>query len=260
MSFRRAKCGCLTNGKRHLIVDVDYKNLELFIAWHYSNDDNLGHALVDSDFHTTTAAAIFNTPYALVTGLQRFNSKFVTFGIAYGRQAWSLSQGELFDLTKGDEREAQLYIDRFWALYPGYKREYDRWQWLALNKGEIRTPMGRVRRWRWKSPDQINRIKNQAVNYPCQSLASDVCLSALIRLNKVLGELGLGHVLFTVHDSLVFEVPEDRVHEAMVVIQREMTVVPFPSHIKLFVDAEVGPSLGEVEKYDPERDYTALAA
>jgi len=246
---RTAKCGCRTNGKRHVIIDVDYKNLELFIAWHYSADENLGRALVEEDFHRRTASAIFNKAYDEVTGLDRFNSKFVTFGIAYGRQAWSLCQGELLELTGGNERKAQEFIDRFWGLYPGYKRVYDGWKRDAVKNGELRTPMGRVRRWRLIDKSKIRAIENQAVNFPIQSLASDVCLHALIRLNKRLPAMGLGHVLFTVHDSLVFEVPEDRVDEAVVVIEQEMLQTPFETHIQLFVDIEVGPSLGEVKAY-----------
>jgi DNA polymerase I-like protein with 3'-5' exonuclease and polymerase domains len=241
----------------HVIVDVDYKNLELFIAWHYSGDENLGRALTEQDFHTATAAAVFNKSYAWMTdpankqeaGDLRFNSKFVTFGIAYGRQAYSLAQGELKALTGGSEQLAQQYIDRFWALYPKYQEVYNQWQRDALTVGELRTPLGRVRRWRLITPDKVNHIKNQAVNFPIQSLASDTCLSALIRLNKRLPAAGLGDVLFTVHDSLVFEVPEDRLHEAIAVIKEEMTTPPYETHIKLFVDVEYGPTLGDVQPY-----------
>jgi uracil-DNA glycosylase family 4 len=241
----------------YLIVDVDYKNLELFIAWHYSKDVNLGKALTERNFHTNTAAAIFGKSYEWMldpaneheAGLMRFNSKFVTFGIAYGRQAYSLAQGELKDITGGSESVAQKYVDRFWSEYPDYKIVYDGWQRQALTEGELTTPLGRKRRWRLVTPDTINHIKNQAVNFPIQSLASDTCLSAFIRLNKRLRAEGLGYVLFTVHDSLVFEVKEDKLDRAVEVIVEEMTTPPYDTHIKLSVDIDVGPSLGEVEKY-----------
>jgi uracil-DNA glycosylase family 4 len=233
----------------YVIVDVDYKNLELFIAWHYSGDETLGFALTQRDFHTFTAAGAFQKPYDQVTGLDRFNSKFITFGIAYGRQEWSLAQGELFELTGGDPAEARKYIDNFWNTYPGYKEVYDRWQYDAIEKGELRTPMGRVRRWRLITGGLVNHIKNQAVNFPIQSLASDTCLSALIRLNAKLPAMELGRVLFTVHDSVVFEVPENRLDEAVTVIAQEMVKPPFETHIKLFVDIEVGETLGDVKHY-----------
>src|SRR5690606_7176808 len=134
---------------------------------------------------------------------------------------------ELKELTGGSEREAQKYVDRFWSTYPVYKECYDQWQTDAITYGELTTPLGRKRRWRLIMPDMVNHIKNQAVNFPIQSLASDICLSALIRLSRLLPEMGLGHVLFTVHDSLVFEVPKRRMAEAIAVITREMQRPPF---------------------------------
>jgi uracil-DNA glycosylase family 4 len=237
------------------IAEADYKNLELFIAWHYSGDDNLGRALTVQDFHTATASAIFNKPYDEVTGADRFQSKFVTFGITYGRGSWSLAQGELKELTGGDEREAQRYIDRFWGLYPDYKRVYDQWIYDAIHKGELRTPMGRVRRWRLIDKSKLNHIKNQAVNSPIQALASDTCLSAGIRLSRMLKERGWGRVLFPVHDSLVFNLKKAHKTEALRLIRTVMTTPPYETHIKLFVDIECGPSLGEVEKWEDPIDF-----
>jgi len=242
-----------------VIVDIDYKNLELFIAWHYSGDENLGHALTGlrpdgtpMDFHTNTASAIFAKAYEDVTGFDRFNSKFVTFGIAYGRQAYSLAQGELKEITGGDERKAQEYIDRLWDMYPKWADQYFRWQDDALTKGELVTTLGRKRRWRLITPQTVNAIKNQAVNFPMQSLASDTCLSALIRTNRGLKERKWGRVLFTVHDSLVYSIKRAHLDEALDYITREMVTPPYKTHIKLAVEVEVGPSLGEVQEYIKE--------
>jgi uracil-DNA glycosylase family 4 len=239
----------------YAIVDIDYKNLELFIAHHYSGDEHLLKALTEYDFHTYTAAGAFGKPYDEVTGLDRFNSKFITFGIAYGRQAYSLAMGELKELTGGNEQKAQGYIDRFWATYPDYYRVYNQWIDDAWNKGELRTPMGRVRRWRLLMPSMMNHVRNQAVNFPIQSLASDMCLSALIRLNTRLEELGYGRVLFTVHDSLVFEIRHECLDLAIPVIVAEMVTPPFETQTPFFVEVEVGPNLGEVEKYGDQKQF-----
>ena len=96
-------------------------------------------------------------------------------------------------------------------------------------------------------PQMINHIKNQAVNFPIQSLASDICLSAGIRLDQQLGDLG--RVLFTVHDSLVFEVREEAKEEAIALIERVMITPPMETVAKFAVDIEVGPSLGEVQAW-----------
>jgi uracil-DNA glycosylase family 4 len=248
-----------------VIVDADYKNLELFTAAHLTNDEVLYAALTEippgfdkADFHRATAATIFRKPLHEVTGHDRFNSKFVTFGIGYGRQAWSLAQGELFGITGGDERQAQEYIDLLWAKYRKWKAGYDEWQRLALEEGEIRIKeTGRVRRWRLITPSTVNAIRNQAVNFPPASLASDINLSAMIRLQNILPKKDLGYPLFPVHDSLVFEIREDRLEEALVIIEREMTSPPFETFVKLEIEIDVGYNLGEVV---PLQDWRARDA
>jgi uracil-DNA glycosylase family 4 len=245
----------------YLIVDVDYSNLELFVAWHYSGDEKLGEALTrpgpngKPDYHRHAAAAMFNTPFEQVSGDMRFNSKFVTFGVAYGRQAYSLAQGELKALTGGDERVAQGYIDKFWTGFPKWKKFYDECQWKALHEQELTTTLGRKRRWRLVMPSLENHIKNQAVNFPLQSLASDICLSAGIRLTEALKERNWGRVLFTVHDSLVFLVRKRFIHQAVALIEKEMTATEFETCAQFKVEIEVGPNLGDVEEYDPNRNY-----
>jgi DNA polymerase I len=247
-----------------VIVEGDFSNLELFVAYHYSEDANLLQALTVHNFHTFTASGIFGRPYEWFldpankdeAGGLRFLSKFVTFGIAYGRQAYSLAQGELKEITGGSEKEAQKYVDKFWGTYPGYYEVYQKWQHLATEEGEITTPMGRKRRWRLIMPNMVQAIKNQAVNFPIQSLASDTCLSALIRINKALPEKGYGEALFTVHDSIVARLRKQYVHEGIALMEKEMTSPPYKTKSPYKVDFEIGPSLGEVSGYDPNWDYT----
>jgi uracil-DNA glycosylase family 4 len=241
----------------HVLVDADYSQLELYASAMITGDEVLYRALTEPepgyskpDFHRKTASAIFAKPYDDVTGLDRFNTKFVVFGIAYGRQAYSLAQGELFELTGGDERLAQAYIDRMWGLYPKWRAGYDSWQYDAVHKGELITPFGRKRRWRLITPATIGAIKNQAANYPPASTGSDICLSAFCRLAHRLPNQGLGNLLFTVHDSLVAEIRKDRLDEGIRAMQEEMTVVPFPTPFKLQVGFEIGPNLGEVHDYE----------
>lgn len=74
-------------------------------------------------------------------------------------------------------------------------------------------------------------------------------LSALIRLNNLLTTIDFGHVLLTIHDSLVFEIRVNRLDEAMPYIVREMCTPPFESTTPFRVDIEYGPILGEVHRY-----------
>jgi uracil-DNA glycosylase family 4 len=241
-----------------LIVEIDYSAIELYTAADATHDMALYEALTvpfpgeaKADFHRTAAAAMFGKPRQLVTGDDRFNSKFVTYGVGYGRQAYSLANGELAELTGGDVEEAQKYIDRLWQRFPDWKRGRDEWERQALEEGVITTAFGRKRRWKLITPELVGAIRNQAASFVPQSEANDRCLMAFTELTHGLPDNGLGHTLFPVHDSIVAEVPEARLHEAVAYMVEVMTK-PIPQlWVKLSVDVQVGPTLGEVEDYKP---------
>jgi DNA polymerase I len=54
-----------------------------------------------------------------------------------------------------------------------------------------------------------------ALNAPIQGSAADIIKRAMIDMDaKLLADPGLARMLLSVHDELVFEVPEERVDEA----------------------------------------------
>lgn len=247
------------DGIWYLIVEADYSAIELYTAANETHDMALYKALTDvipelgrADFHRHAASAMFGKPLMEVSGTDRFNSKFVTYGVGYGRQAYSLAIGELEELTGGDVDKAQGYIDALWKRFPDWKRGRDEWERMALEEGEITTCFGRKRRWRLVTPELVKGIRNQAASHVPQSVASDICLMAVTRLSHRLPEEGLGHVLFPVHDSIVTEIREDRLDEGIALMVKEMTTTPEQIWVKLSVDVQVGPSLGEVEDYKLE--------
>jgi DNA polymerase I-like protein with 3'-5' exonuclease and polymerase domains len=81
----------------------------------------------------------------------------------------------------------------------------------------------------------------------------------LIQLQKELTELGWGRVMLTVHDSLVFSIKKEFVHEAIPLIRKRMTTPVFETTVPFKVDVTIGPNYGEQEAYDPEKDYVTAA-
>lgn len=239
----------------HVIVDADYANLELFTCWAYSEDPELGKALTESDYHAVVAATVLGIPYDQVTEEQRNAFKPLTFGISYGMTAWKMAQTVLKKQSGGSEDVCQQYIDDMWAKFPKWKKTYDKWISDALEHGELTSMIGRKRRWKLINNTNEWHVRNQASNFPSQSLASDLCLNSLNILNKELPALGYGNVLFPVHDSIVSEVRIDKLHEAVALIERVMTTPPFESVAEFRVKVEVGPTLGDVEAYDPDKVY-----
>ena len=79
-------------------------------------------------------------------------------------------------------------------------------------------------------------------------MANDINLLGLIRLNKALRERDLGYCLFTVHDSIEFEVRTERLEEGKQLISETLTQ-PFKgisdTCATFSIDLETGPSMGD---------------
>ena len=77
-------------------------------------------ALSGEDFHTVTAAHVFNVPLGQVTANMRRAAKAVNFGIVYGISAFSLSQD--LGVTVAEAKE---YMDAYFTRFPGVKAYMD---------------------------------------------------------------------------------------------------------------------------------------
>ena len=224
--------------------ETDYSQLELRVGWHVSEDESFGAAIMSGDFHRIMASKIFGLPPEQITDLMRHDTKRVVFGIMYGRMAPAIAK------QLGCTVEtAQRYIDQFFEAAPKYYEWYKAQQRNALSVGRSTTSFGRVRRWNLITRENRQNVLNQAVNFPIQSTASDLCLTAAIKLNEWFKETGYGHVLFLVHDSINYEMREGREAEVMNKVKEIMTTWPFESVATLDVETKYGPSWGETKKW-----------
>lgn len=240
-----------------LIVNCDYKALEMFMAYHLTGDEKLLENLTGEwDIHVALAAVIYEKNPEDVTPDERQSVKSVNFGAGYGISGFKLSLDPAMEkATGGDPDVAQEFIDGFWGLYSTWAAKCDEWRAQAQSEFYLTTEMGRKRRWNLITKDNHNKVNNQAINFPGQSMASDLCLSSLIKLHWMLQDREWGRVLLTVHDSLVFNIRREFLHEAVALIEKEMTTPPFETKAPFAVDISVGVNYGQQESYDPERDY-----
>lgn len=227
------------------LIEADYNQLELRVAAWYSRDPLLIHYyLNDFDVHRMVASEVFNVPPEQVTENQRYIAKYIDFGIIYGRQAPSLAHGEL----KCSVQKAQEYIDSFLSKFHGLAEWMKKVQSQALEEGFVSTPFGRRRRFPLILDSLRGDILRQAVNAPIQSMASDLCLTALSRLHRVLPSRN-ARLLLTVHDSILFEVREDYLEETSGIIRYEMSEnCPIESPIPFKVDLKSGDRWGSLDK------------
>lgn len=186
---------------------ADYNQIELRVIAHLAEDPGLIDAFTaGEDIHATTAARIFGVEPSEVTPAQRSKSKMVSYGLAYGMEAYGL--GQRLNIPTG---EAQEILDAYFVAFPSVKAFMERTVDEARERGYTETVFGRRRRIPELSSGQRNvRMagERQAMNAPIQGLAADIFKVALVRLDADLEASGLGsRLILQVHDEVILEVP-----------------------------------------------------
>ncbi len=185
---------------------ADYDQVELRCIAHLSEDPALIEALTSgSDVHRTVAAAVYGIPPEEVTHTQREYSKMVSYGLAYGMEAYGLSQR----LGVAVE-EAAAIMESYFGAFPLVRQYMDHAVADAKIRGATRTMFGRVR----PLPDlQASNYRvrqaaeRQAMNAGIQGLAADIFKLALVRLDRDLEGQKLGsRLVLQVHDEVIVEV------------------------------------------------------
>lgn len=239
-----------------LLLDCDYANLELYMAHHLTGDEALLEGL-QKDLHRMTAAAMYMKEYEEVSDAERQSAKPVNFGAGYNIGPGKLSRDiNLIKITNGEKSKAQEFLDAFWSNYHVWNTARLGWVAEAMENCELRTETGRVRRWNLITKDNMWKVENQACNFKGQSLASDLCLTSVVQLQKELTEREWGRVMLTVHDSIVYSIKKEFVHEAVPLIRQIMTTPIFETTTPFKVDVQIGHNYGDTTDYDESVDYT----
>jgi DNA polymerase-1 len=190
------------------IVAADYSQIELRIMAHLSSDAGLLHAFANElDVHSATASEVFDVDLSEVSTDQRRKAKAINFGLIYGMSAFGLAKQ--VGVTRG---EAQEYIDRYFARYPGVADYMDATRALAHEQGFVETLLGR----RLYLPEINARNKQRqlasertAINAPMQGTAADIIKLAMIAVDDWLTDSAIdAKMIMQVHDELVFEVAD----------------------------------------------------
>jgi DNA polymerase-1 len=223
----------------YIFLDADYSQIELRILAHLSADERLIEAYrQDEDIHRITAAQVFHTPPDEVTDAQRRNAKAVNFGIVYGISSFGLSQ----DLTIS-RKEAEGYIEQYFATYPKVKEFLDQTVAAAKANGYVTTIFGRRRPVpELASSNFMQRSFGErvAMNSPIQGAAADIIKIAMIRVWERLRKEGLkSRLILQIHDELLLEVVEGEEEQAQQILSEEM-----PGAAELAVELAVNLSTG----------------
>jgi len=193
------------------LVAADYSQIELRIMAHLARDEGLLDAFRhDRDVHRATAAEVFGVELEQVSHDQRRSAKAINFGLIYGMSAFGLAK------QIGVERkQAQAYIDRYFARYPGVLAYMERTRAQAAEQGYVETLFGRrlyLPEIQSKNGALRKAAERTAINAPMQGSAADIIKRAMVAVDGWLLESGLdARMILQVHDELVLEVREDQV-------------------------------------------------
>jgi len=193
------------------LVAADYSQIELRIMAHLARDEGLLDAFRhDRDVHRATAAEVFGVELEQVSSDQRRSAKAINFGLIYGMSAFGLAKQ-----IGVDRKQAQAYIDRYFARYPGVLAYMERTRSQAAEQGYVETLFGRrlyLPEIHSKNGAMRKAAERTAINAPMQGSAADIIKRAMVAVDAWLQESGLeARMILQVHDELVLEVREDQV-------------------------------------------------
>lgn len=244
----------------HELIEVDLSQAELRSLAALSGDPTLVETYnTGGDIHTDLANELFpgwderNAAGGAAKGIakeQRVKCKNVNFGITYGITEFGL-QGQI----GGDIAVARDMLAGWVAKYPIAAEFIEKCRSCPSSNQIITTCFGRKKRVGLVSRENINFLRNEAANFPHQSIASDIALHAGIRTWRTLLTWDV-KIVDLIHDSLLMESPitEDGELRRRVIqlVAREMRQVPIDwgiTRVPFMAGAEYGHRWGSLKEY-----------
>lgn len=200
----------------YLLAELDYSQIELRAAAHIAQCEPMIAAFQrGDDLHQILASTIAEVPLEEVTKDQRQAGKSANFGLLYGMSAEGFREyaetvyGVIFT-----PEEAEDVRQAFFDQWVGMSDWHDEMIRRARRTGMVVSPLGRVRRLPNIHGDgrAASHAERQAINSPVQSFASDMMQMAAASIHGNLpgtSPVPGVHLVGTVHDSIIAEVPED---------------------------------------------------
>jgi uracil-DNA glycosylase family 4 len=190
----------LPDTAEHILIEADWSQIEWRAAMVLSGEP-FGLSLLASgaDNHTIVAAECFNitpdevlrldTKFSGGHGSPRFETKFIVYGLGYGRGAADIAKQLSRDISWVEQ-----FINRFKTRLPVY------WKWRGSlesfvgKNSYLANPFGRRRWW-------YTRQVTEMYNFPPSSTAADMMYRVLPTLERQLPQHA--NLRLTVHDSVL---------------------------------------------------------
>ena len=236
---RRIRQAFIPSDEEHLLLAVDYSQVELRLMAHLADDEALIEAFAKGeDIHAATAARLFGKPIEEVTGEERRRAKTANFGIIYGISAFGLSQR-----LEIPRKEAKELIEGYFRSYPKVREYMDQAVAQAREKGYVETIFGRRRYLNdIASRNAVARgvAERNAINAPIQGSAADVMKMAMVEVHRRFQAEGIrSQVILQVHDELVIDLVRSEEEQVVRIVTESMEGVA-QLKVRLIADAGIG--------------------
>ena len=225
---------------------ADYNQIELRCIAHLAEDPGLIEAFTSgADIHNRTASRVFGVDPTEVTIEQRSKAKMVSYGLAYGMEAYGLAQRLNIETS-----EAKEILDAYFVAFPAVRSYMERTVAEARERGYTETLFGRRRQIPELSSSNrgIRQAgERQAMNAGIQGLAADIFKVALVNIENALlaGELA-SRLVLQVHDEVILEVPPAE-HDAAGDLVRKQMADAFELAVPLEVNLAYGPTWADAK-------------
>lgn len=272
-------------GKLYLVSD--FSQAELRFMAHLAKDKTYLDAFNSgNDPHLAIAAQKYGVPYEeaykiyhdedhpdhKVWKVRRKQAKQIAFGLIYGIGAKLLAV-KLSDPKAGlivTPEEAQKEMDIFFKQHPRLKKFKAKQEKYLQEHGYLMSLFGRRRRLPQIYGDNKDQAyaKRMALNFPCQSCASDVTLfgSVLIYYLMRQGKLPKMDEVATVHDACYYNTEPSLINiwtiSAMWEIFRDPDTKPYfgfhVDDVTMDMDYTIGRTMAEELPFIPGYDYNKM--
>jgi DNA polymerase-1 len=231
----------------NVLISADYSQIELRVLAHLAEDETLIAAFQEGqDIHDQTAEKVFGSQSGLDPHELRRRAKIINYALLYGKTAFTLSKD--IGVTP---QAAQEFIDAYFAGFPRVRAFIDRTLAEARQTGVVKTLYGRRRlvpELNSRNGQMRSAAERVAVNLPIQGTAADIMKRAMIDVHAALGSgpASGARMILTVHDELLFEVPEVQADAVSEVVRDKMQGAA-SLKVPLTVDVGVGKNWKEAK-------------
>lgn len=259
------------------IVEADYSQLEVIYLAHITKDKQLIEDLLSGvDMHRVRAAELFSVSLSAVTPAMRKTAKAFSFMLQYGAGA-----NHMAEKAKTTTAMARKFIENYYNRYPevkmwqskmfstvkagAYKIPQKSPKGFPLKESKIVSETGRIYtfkegdapEWMASKGKETSFKPTEVKNYPIQGGATgDIVPMMLGQVNRMIVENGfIKGVKFigTVHDSMIFDVHPDSLHEFLPLLKKVLESAPeayeqnfgVPIDLPMKVEINYGPNWGD---------------